>query len=61
VQQQRLRGRGDDDASVSRRLEVGANEDLLGRQIADYVVVNDAVDRAAGQVAGILQDHRAGS
>ena len=60
-QQQRLRGRGDDDASVSRRLEVGAGEDLLGRQIADHVVVNDAVDRAARQVAGILEDHRAGS
>ena len=48
-------GRGDDEASVQRRLEVGADEERLGRQIADYVVVNDDVDRAAGEVAGILE------
>jgi guanylate kinase len=52
----RLRGRGDDEASLRRRLEVGREEERLGRQIADYVVVNDDVDRAAREVAGILQD-----
>ncbi len=58
VQEQRLRGRGDDESSVSRRLRVGTEEEQLGRRIADHVVVNDDVDRAAGQVAGILKDKR---
>jgi guanylate kinase len=54
--EERLRSRGDDEASMRRRLEVGREEELLGRQIADYVVVNDDVDRAASEVAGILRD-----
>ena len=60
VQEQRLRGRGDDEASVSRRLGVGAEEERVGREIADYVVVNDDVDRAAREVAGILRKHHSG-
>jgi len=60
VQEQRLRGRGDDEAGVSRRLGVGAEEERVGREIADYVVVNDDVDRAARQVAGILREHHSG-
>ena len=54
AREERLRARGDDEASVQRRLEVGREEERLGRQIADYVVVNDDVDRAASEVAGIL-------
>ena len=52
--EERLRARGDDEASMRRRLDVGREEERLGRQIADYVVVNDDVDRAAREVAGIL-------
>ena len=37
---------------MQRRLEVGAEEERLGRQIADYVVVNDDVDRAAERGRG---------
>jgi guanylate kinase len=58
VQEQRLRGRGDDEATISRRLEVGALEERLGRAIADFVVVNDEVDRAAEEVAGIIKGRR---
>jgi guanylate kinase len=54
AREERLRARGDDEASRQRRLEVGRQEEHLGRQIADYVVVNDDVDRAAREVAGIL-------
>ena len=57
AREERLRTRGDDEASMRRRLEVGQEEERLGRQIADYVVVNDDVDRAAKEVAGIL-DHK---
>jgi guanylate kinase len=60
VQEKRLRGRGDRDADVRRRLAVGADEERVGRQLADYVVVNDDVDRAACQVADILREHRSG-
>ena len=58
VQEQRLRGRGDDEATIARRVDVGAEEERLGRAIADYVVVNDEVDRAAREVAGIITSRR---
>jgi guanylate kinase len=54
VQAQRLRARGDDEASVKRRLSVGAEEDRQGRQVADYVVVNDELERATEELADIL-------
>jgi guanylate kinase len=57
-QEVRLRGRGDDDASVAARLSVGLEEERAGRAFADAVVVNDDVDRAAREVAGILGDAR---
>jgi guanylate kinase len=60
IQAARLRGRGDDEASVARRLEVGEGEERLGRQIADHVVVNDEIDRAALEVTGIIRKHQAG-
>lgn len=55
-QKRRLLGRGDDQSSVARRLDVGAAEEALGRRIADHVVVNDDVDRAAREVADILHN-----
>jgi guanylate kinase len=58
VQEQRLRARGDDETSLRRRLRVGSDEETLGRQLADHVVVNDDIDRAARQVAGILEGRR---
>jgi guanylate kinase len=53
-QRERLTRRGDDPESVARRVEIGAAEEALGRRIADYLVVNDNVERAAREVAGIL-------
>ncbi len=58
-QEARMRSRGDDEESIRRRLLVGAEEEARGRAIADHVVVNDEVERAAGEVAGILARHRA--
>lgn len=54
----RLRGRGDDEASVRRRLAVGEQEIELGTRLADHVVVNDDVDRAAAEVADIILGRR---
>jgi guanylate kinase len=57
-QEARLRSRGDDAASVAARLRVGRDESRRGRELADAVVVNDDVDRAAREVQGILRRFR---
>lgn len=57
-QEGRLRGRGDDDESVRRRLEIGALETESGTRMADHVVVNDDLDRAAAEVADIIRKRR---
>jgi guanylate kinase len=58
VQRERLRHRGDDAAEVDRRIAKGAEEMRLGRELTPFVVVNDDVDRAVSEVAGILDLHR---
>jgi guanylate kinase len=60
-QEARLRARGDDEDSVARRVRYGAEEEARGRAFADHIVVNDDVERAAREVAGILQRHRVGT
>ena len=55
--ERRLRGRGDDDAHVRRRLDLAAIEVAEGRAVADHVVVNDDLGRATDEVTRIL-DHR---
>lgn len=60
-QKSRLRGRGDDEGSVTRRVEVGEVEEEVGRKLADHVVVNDDVDRATEEVVGILATYRGGA
>jgi guanylate kinase len=59
-QRRRLRRRGDDEAAVDQRVKVGIEEERHGRRFADVVVVNDEVDRAAAEVAGILDVRRSG-
>lgn len=54
----RLRNRGDDTESIVRRMDVGDEEEALGTRLADFVVVNDEVDRAAREVAGIIAARR---
>lgn len=61
VQTERLRGRGDDEAEIARRLSKGAEEEREGRALTPLVVVNDDLDRAVAQVAGILDAHRTGA
>ena len=58
VQEERLRGRGDSEENVARRLKVGRSEELVGRRLADHVVVNDDVVRAAAELAGIIESYR---
>lgn len=58
VQADRLRGRGESDKVVAERLEKGRQEEREGRALTPYVVVNDNLERAVSEVAGILEDRR---
>jgi guanylate kinase len=58
VQEARLRARGDDEAHIADRLREGVDEERMGRRIADEVVVNDDLERATAQVAGIVEQYR---
>jgi guanylate kinase len=58
VQADRLRARGDPDEQVARRLEAGRREVEAARRLAAHVVVNDDVDRATAEVAGIVEAAR---
>ena len=58
AQRERLLGRGDPPDKIEHRLALADEEERLGRALADHVVVNDALDRAVGEVAGIIASHR---
>ena len=58
AQEARLRGRGDDDDVIARRLAAAPDEERAGRALADHLVVNDDLGRAVGEVAAILDSCR---
>jgi guanylate kinase len=58
VQEARLRARGDSEEHVQKRLAVADEEEQVGRALAHHVVVNDDLDRAVQEVAGILDGYR---
>jgi guanylate kinase len=58
AQAARLRARGDSEEQVRLRLASGVEEEQVGRRLAQHVVVNDDLDRAVAEVAGILASHR---
>ena len=60
VQEARLRVRGDTDEHVAQRLDLADVEEAKGRTLADAIVVNDDLDRAVAEVAGILATRRPG-
>jgi len=57
----RLSGRGEDPDAARARLELGRQEVARGRRLADHEVVNDDLERAVAEVAGIIARRRAGS
>ena len=59
--ERRLRGRGDAEEHVRRRLALAEIEVDGGLAVADHVVVNDDLDRAVEEVAGILDGYRRSS
>ncbi len=58
AQEARLRGRGDREDLIARRLAAAPEEERVGRELADHVVVNDDLDRAIEEVAAILESRR---
>lgn len=56
--ERRLRGRGDDEEHVRSRLALAESEVAEGQAIAHHIVVNDDLDRAVAEVAGILDGYR---
>ncbi len=58
---QRLRGRGTEtDAAIARRLSIADTEVAAAGEF-DHVIVNDDAERAATEVAAIIEDRRKGS
>ena len=58
-QRRRLVGRGTDDPeAIERRLARADEEERIAATSFDAVVVNDDADRAAGEIAGILENRR---
>ncbi|HXX91708.1 MAG TPA: guanylate kinase [Acidimicrobiales bacterium] len=58
AQAERLRGRGDPEDTVAARIAKGEEEMRIGRTLTPYVVVNDDLESAVSQVAGIIDAHR---
>jgi len=56
--ERRMRQRGDREELIRARLELGAAEEVRGREIADHVVVNDDLEGAVEDLAGIVSAHR---
>lgn len=59
-QERRLRARGDDDESIQRRLATSEEEETRARALADLVVINDEVPRAAAEIAAFVAARRQG-
>ena len=54
----RLRERGDPEEKVQQRFTIGQREIERGREVADHIVVNDDLDGAVAELAGILASRR---
>jgi guanylate kinase len=60
-QERRLRGRGDPGDKVQARLRKAEIEEPIGRDQADYVVVNDDLDRTVDEMLSIIDRERSRS
>ena len=56
--ERRMRNRGDTEELIQARLQLGDQEEERGRRLADHVLVNDALERAVEDLAGIVNAHR---
>jgi guanylate kinase len=60
AQIERLRGRGDPEEQVQRRVELGRREVEAGRQLTSYEVVNSDIETSVSQLMAIINDARSG-
>jgi guanylate kinase len=58
VQEARLRGRGDDEERIRQRLAKAEEEVALARDLDVVHLVNDELERALGELQGIIEAHR---
>ncbi len=59
-QESRLRGRGDSEAHIARRLAMSDAERSLARDLDAVLVVNDRFDEAVAEIASIIDEARRG-
>ena len=57
-QERRLRGRGDPGDKVQARLRKAEIEEPVGREQADYLVVNDDLERTVDEMMAIVESER---
>ncbi len=57
-QQRRLRGRGDPEDLVDKRLRKALDEEPVGLAMADHVVVNDNLERTVDEMLAIISRRR---
>ncbi len=57
-QERRLRGRGDPGHKVEQRLIKAKREEAIGRKVADYLVVNDNLERTVDEMISIIRTER---
>lgn len=60
-QAERLRGRGDPEDAVARRVAVAEQEAALAVGLDAVHVVNDDLDRAVGEIRELIEQHREAS
>lgn len=53
-QRRRLQGRGDSEEHVVERLKKAEDEERLGAELADVIIVNDNLERAVAEIQGII-------
>lgn len=58
VQEERLRGRGDDEERIRQRLAKADEELVLARELDVVHVVNDELERALGELRHHIDQHR---
>ncbi len=59
-QAERLRGRGDSEKEIERRIREGERERNDARDLGAIVVVNDDLDRAVSEISSIIMSNRSG-